>query len=98
MPPLFQITIVPRNSKAQLVLFYSKEETADIARKRIHEAQKGSLPAQILTVDDDYGATAYIDKEDICYMIFLDGAKQQELQKYMMTQPGQRQSSLIPGA
>ena len=97
MPPLFQITIIPRDSKAQAVLFYSRPEPAEIAHKKIHDAQKGSLPAQILSVDDDYGATLEIDKENISYSVFLDGKKQEELQKYMMMQgQGRPPSPIIP--
>lgn len=76
---MFQIMIVPDGSKANAVLFFLSKETCDIAQKNIHEAQKGTLPSQVLTVKDDFGCTVSIDKEKICYAVILDGDKQAEL-------------------
>lgn len=80
---MFQIIIIPNNSTANGALFFKTRESAEATHKHIHEAQKGTLPAQVLICKDDFGCTLTIDKENICYCVLMDGEKQQELQIMM---------------
>lgn len=80
---MFQIIIIPNNNKANAALFFKTQESADAAHKNIHDAQKGTLPSQVLTVKDDYGCVMTMDKENICYCMFMDGEKQTELAQKM---------------
>lgn len=77
---MFQITIIPQTPGSPAVaLWYKTEAAAQASHINIHNAQKGTLPTQILTAKDDFGATVTIDRDNICYVVFIDGDKQSEL-------------------
>lgn len=77
---MFQITVVPVGANCPPVaLFYKSKEAAEISYSNIHAAQKGNLPTEILMAKDDFGAVITIHIHNICYAVFIDGDKQQEL-------------------
>jgi len=80
---MFQIVVVPSDNKANAALFFKRKETADVAHKQIHDAQKGTLPAQVLNITDDFGCTLTIDKEKICCAMMMESEKQKELAMMM---------------
>lgn len=81
---MFQITIVPSTPGSPAVaLWYKTKEVADIAHTNIINAQKGTIPTQILKAEDDFGATVTIDRDTICYVVLIDGDKQAELGRVM---------------
>jgi len=80
---MFQIVIVPTDNNANAALFFKTKDTADIAHKNIYDAQKGTLPIQILKIQDDFGCTLTIDKDKICCVMIMDSEKQLELASVM---------------
>jgi hypothetical protein len=77
---MFQITVISTSPNTPPVgLFFKTKESADIAHKNIYEAQKGTLPVQVLKTEDDFGAILTIDKERIAYAVSIDGEKQAAL-------------------
>ena len=76
---MWQIVIVPTDNKANAALFFDRVETAEIAHKQIYDAQKGSLPVQVLKVTDDFGCTLTIDKDKICCVMMMESEKQMKL-------------------
>ena len=82
--------VIPKYSKANLVLFFKSKDTAGIVQKTLHEAQKGLGAAQVIKVEDDFGCVAHIDRDNICYSMVMDGDKQSELAAILGPQ-GRRQ-------
>ncbi len=91
---MHQIIVIAHNSKANAALFFKTKISAEIAHKAIYDAQKGSLPVQVLKIEDDFGCIMTMDKENICYAMFMDGDKQSELAMMM----GGKRPTLIPEA
>ena len=84
---MYQIIIVPTENKANAALFFKNEDGATAAHKNIFDAQRGTLSAQVLKVQDDYGCTLTIDKDKICCVMIMDGEKQNELNQIMGRRP-----------
>lgn len=80
---MYQIVIVPTDSKANAALFFKSKDSAEAAHKNIFDAQRGVFATQILKVQDDYGVTLTIDRDKICCVMIMDSEKQMELAAVM---------------
>lgn len=77
---MYQIVVFSKDSQATMLWFKTKE-MADLVSEKITGFLKGVSPG--LKVEDDFGATLILPRENISHVVFNDMSKQAELYKML---------------
>lgn len=77
---MYKILLIPKNSAMPVGLYFKTRDAAEIAQKNIYNVQKGVNGLDTLLARDDFGHVITMEKENICYALFIDVDEQTPLQ------------------
>ena len=82
MAGLYQVLVISTSAApgTNVRLFYLTKEAAEVQHVNIQRMQQGKAPTDTLVASDDFGHILTIEREKICYSLFIDADKQLELQ------------------